>query len=269
MISLLQRFGFRCSLVVVAVGLGACAEDLSAVNATWAVTNDGWQKAITEAKQQNGDGEAAAKALLIAETDATGKDLKTKLDAALAAHKALVRNLEQVATESKAAVDAAAAEQKIAPVQAAIDAGLAKWGTIKPKLPKAAADVDAALSALKTHLDAETAKAAAAAADPAAKDPETAKTAGGEASFTLTFDDKGAIDEAASTAVLERLAKFLGSCEGLKVELTAGGKDAKAGQARADATKKLLEKKAAGHVAKTAGAAAEGPVIAKVVTPCG
>ncbi|MDP2341159.1 MAG: hypothetical protein Q8O67_09385 [Deltaproteobacteria bacterium] len=266
------RCGALCSVVVVALGLGACAEDLTAVNASFATVNEGWQKTISEGAKANADAVTAAKALPpVADADATGKDLKTKLDAALAAHKEAVSHLEQVAVESKGAVEKAAVEKKVLPVQAAIDAGVAKWATLQPKLAPAAAAVGTSLTALKTHLDAEAAKAAAAAADPANKDPETVKTAGGEASFAFAFDDKGGIDETASAAVTDRLVKFLNSCEALKVELTTGGADAKVAKSRAAAAQKLVEGKGvpAGRIAKaTSVPAPDGPVVAKVVTPC-
>ena len=268
MISLVQR----AALVVATLGLLACAEDLTAVNASWTAVNEGWQKVITDAKKTHADADAVAKRSLppVADADAAGKDMKTKLDASLAAHKELVSNLEQVAIESKGAVEKAALERKVAPVQAAIDAGVAKWGTLQPKLAAATDAVTTSLTGLKSHLDAEAAKAAAAAADPAAKDPETVKAAGGEASFVFTFDDKDAIDEAASSASLERMVKLLGLCEALKVELSVGGKDAKSSTARASAVKKAIEKKGvpASRITKAVGVAGEAPVVAKVVTPC-
>lgn len=170
MISLVSRLGALAAVVVVA--LAACAEDLTAVNASWTAVNEGWQKVIMAGKKALEDADDAAKALPApAETDAVGKDLKTKLDGALSAHEQLVSNLEQVATESKTAVEKATLEKKVLPVQTAIDKGVQAWGDLQPKLSDAAADAATAASALKSHsrmLMAAAAQAAAA-ADPANK----------------------------------------------------------------------------------------------------
>ena len=76
-----------------------------------------------------------------------------------------------------------------------------------------------------------------------------------------------AVDEAASAASLERLTKLLGSCDAIKVELTATGVEAKA-KARAASLQKLMEAKAKGKVAKATGAAGDGSTKVTVATPC-
>lgn len=270
--SVLKRFAVISSLVVVA-GVAACAEDLTLVNGTWTSLSGEWSKTTADAKKANEELAAKAGAFApIAAEDATGTELKGKFDTALAGHKQVVTDLETLTTETQAAVDAAQAEKKIAPVQAAIDAGTAKWTALQPRLTEATTAAVSSFDALKAHADAAAAKAAAdaaAAADPASKDPETVKMAGGEATFAFTFGDKNVVDEAASAASIDRLVKFLGSCDALKTELVAGGADDKAGKARADAVKKLVEKKSvpAARISKTAGNVGEAVVI-KVVTPC-
>jgi hypothetical protein len=223
--------------------LAACAEDLTAVTATWTSTNDGFTKQIADAKKAGEElGGKIAGLSAVAEADAAGKDLKTKLDTAATDHKNLVAALEQIATETKTAVETASVEKKIAPVQAAIDAGKAKFDAEAGKLAPAATAANAAYDALKTHLE-EEAKKAAAAADPAAKDPEAAKTAGATITIPMTFTDKDAVDEAASAAGIDRLAKFLGTCDAVKAEISANGANDKSAKARAAAVVKLVEGK--------------------------
>lgn len=265
-----SRFALAASLVASLAVVVACAEDLTAVNATWATTSDAWNKAVAEAKKAGEDLAAKVAALpAVADADAAGKDLKKKADDALAAHKQAVADVEQLAAETKAAVEKAQIEKKILPVQQAIDAGVAKAGALTAKIGEAATNAAAAVEGLKKHLDEEAAKAAAAAADPATKDPTTVKTANGETTFAFTFTDKNAVDEAGSAAGLDRLTKFLGTCDGVKVELTGTGPDDKAGKARADSVQKAMEAKGLkGKVAKTAGAVGDGSTKLVVTTPC-
>lgn len=265
MLSTIKRLALVSSLVVVA-GITACAEDLTLVNAAWATASGEWQKAIGEAKKAGDELDAKAKALApIAAEDAAGTELKGKFDTALAGHKTIVTDLEKLVAETQTAIDAGVTEKKIAPVQAAIDAGSAKWTALAPKVAEAATAATTAFDALKAHADAAAAKAAAdaaAAADPAAKDAETVKTVGGEATFALVFTDKNVVDEPASAAVLERLKKFLGACEGLKVDVVAGGGDEKVGATRAAAVKKLGK-----NIVKATGSVGEG-VVVKVAAAC-
>lgn len=267
--SLMRRLSLAAVLVAT-VGVAACAEDLTAVNATWATTSEAWNKAVAEARKANDELAAKLTALpAVADADAAGKDLKKKADDALAAHKQAVSDVEQLTAETKTAVEKAQAEKKIAPVQAAIDAGVAKSAALVGKIGEAATAAAAAVDGLKAHLDAEAAKAAAAAADPAAKDPETVKTQNGEASLTFVFTDKNAVDEAASAAGIDRLTKLLGSCDALKVELTGTGADEKAGKAHADSLQKLVEGKGLkGKIVKTSGAMGDGATKLVVTTPC-
>ena len=264
--SFIARLGLVASIAVVSA---ACAEDLTVVNAAFAAANDGWSKVIAEGKKANEDLAAKAGALAaVAAEDAPGKDLKTKFDAALGGHKEIVASLEQIAVETKGAVEKAQVEKKILPVQTALDAGIAKFSATAPKLAEAATAAVAAFDALKAHLDAAAAAAAAAAADPASKDPTTVKTAGGEAQFTFIYTDKDALDEAASAAALERLTKFLGSCDAIKVELTATGVEMKA-KDRAEKLKAFVEAKGMkGKISKVSGAAGDGSTKVTVATPC-
>jgi hypothetical protein len=250
--------------------LAACAEDLTAVTAAWTTMNDGWSKQIADAKKQGEEftGRVAGLAA-VAETDATGKDLKTKLDAAAGDQKNILTALEQIATDTKTAIDTASADKKIAPVQAAIDAGKAKFEAEASKLVPAAAAANAAYDALKTHLENE-AKKAAAAADPTAQDAEAAKTAGATISIPMVFTDKGAIDEAGSVAGIDRLTKFLGTCDALKADVSAFGADEKAGKARAAAVVKFVEGKGMkGKIAGSAGVVGpDAAVTLKVSAAC-
>lgn len=263
--SLVARLGLVASLAV----LTACAEDLTLVNAAFATASEGWAKVIAEGKKAGEDLAAKAAALpAVADADAAGKALKTKFDTALGGHKDILSNLDQIVVETKGAVEKAQVEKKILPVQEAINAGVAKFSALAPKLGEAAAAATAAFDGLKSHLDAEAAKAAAAAADPAAKDPTTVKTAGGEAAFTFVYTDKDTVDETASAAALDRLTKFLGSCDAIKVELTATGVEMKA-KDRAEQLKKLMEGKGLkGKIAKVSGAAGDGSTKVVVATPC-
>jgi uncharacterized protein YukE len=267
---MLRLFVTKIVALVVVGTLAGCAEDLTAVTATWTSTNDGWTKQIADGRKAGEElGGKIAGLAAVAETDATGKDLKGKLSAALDTHKSLVATLEQVATETKTAVETASAEKKIAPVQAAIDAGKAKFDAEAAKLAPAATAATAAYDALKTHLE-EEAKKAAAAADPAAKDPEAAKTAGATVSIPMAFTDKDAVDEAASAAGLDRLTKFLGTCDTLKAEISANGANDKSGKARAAAVVKLVEGKGLKGklTAPTGVVGADAAITLKVATVC-
>jgi uncharacterized protein YukE len=258
-------------VALVAVGtLAGCAEDLTAVTATWTSTNEGFTKQIADAKKAGEElGGKVAGLAAVADADAAGKDLKGKLDAAVTAHKDLVASLEKVAAETKTAVETASLEKKIAPVQAAIDAGKAKFDGEAAKVAPAATAANGAYDALKSHLE-EEAKKAAAAADPAAKDPEAAKTAGTTVVIPLTFTDKNAVDEAASAAGLERLTKFFGLCDALKADIAANGADEKAGKARAEAVVKLLDGKGLkGRLQAPAGVVgADSAITLKVSAVC-
>jgi hypothetical protein len=263
---------FVSKIVALAVvgTLTACAEDLTAVTAIWTSMNDGWTKQIADAKKAGEElGGKAAGLGAIADTDAAGKDLKAKLDAALGDHKNLVAALEQLSTETKTAIETASVEKKIAPVQAAIDAGKARFDAEAGKLAPAATAATAAFDALKAHLE-EEAKKAAAAADPAAKDPEAAKTAGATITIPLAFTDKDAIDEAASAAGLERLAKFLGSCDAIKAEISANGANDKSAKARAAAVVKFADGKGMkGKLTAPAGVVgADATITLKVAAAC-
>ncbi|MBM4282178.1 MAG: hypothetical protein FJ137_15955 [Deltaproteobacteria bacterium] len=265
-----RSFVSKIVALVVVGTLAGCAEDLTAVTATWTSTNEGWTKQIADAKKADEDlGGKVAGLGAVAEADAAGKDLKTKLDAALGDHKTLVAALEQLATETKTAVEAASVEKKIAPVQAAIDAGKAKFDAEAGKLGGAATAATAAYDALKAHLEAE-AKKAAAAADPAAKDPEAAKTAGATITIPLAFTDKDAVDEAAAAAGLERLTKFLGTCDALKAEIAANGANDKSAKARAAAVIKLVEGKGMKGklTAPTGVVGADAAITLKVAAVC-
>ncbi len=271
-LSVLKRFAVISSLVVVA-GVAACAEDLTLVNGSWATVSGEWKKTTADAAKANQElAEKAAALPPFAAEDATGAELKGKFTTALAGHKQIVTDLDTLTSESQAAIDGAQAEKKIAPVQAVIDAGTAKWTALQQPLADATTAAVTAFDALKAHSDAAVAKAAAdaaAAADPAFKDGEVAKTAGGEAMFAFTFGDKNVVDEAASAASIDRLTKFMNSCDGLKADITAGGADEKAGKANADAIKKLLVKNSvpAARIGTTTGMVGEGLTV-KVVTPC-
>ena len=254
----------RLALVATVAVTAACAEDLTAVNATFDAATAAWSKVIAEGKTAGADLATKGAALAVAETDATGKGLKGTFDTALADHGKVVAELEQAVSDTKAAVEKAQADKKIMPVQTAIDAGTEKFTALSTKLGAATTAAVTAFDGLKAHVDAEAAKAAA---DPAAKDAETAKTKGGEATFAFVYTDKDAVDEAASAASLERLTKLLGSCDAIKVELTATGVEAKA-KARAASLQKLMEAKAKGKVAKATGAAGDGSTKVTVATPC-
>lgn len=254
----------RLALVATVAVTAACAEDLTAVNATFDAATAAWSKVIAEGKTAGADLATKGAALAVAETDATGKGLKGTFDTALADHGKVIAELEQAVSDTKAAVEKAQADKKIMPVQTAIDAGTEKFTALSTKLGAATTAAVTAFDGLKAHVDAEAAKAAA---DPAAKDAETAKTKGGEATFAFVYTDKDAVDEAASAASLERLTKLLGSCDAIKVELTATGVEAKA-KARAASLQKLMEAKAKGKVAKATGAAGDGSTKVTVATPC-
>jgi hypothetical protein len=263
----MSRSMFTAVAALVLATVAACAEDLTAVTATWTQTSEAWTKTAGDAKKA---GEELAGKIgglaAVADADAAGKDLKAKLDTAVNDHKAVVAELEQIAAETKTAVETAMTEKKIAPVQAALDAGKAKFDASAGKIAAATTAASTAFDALKAHLDEEAKKAA----DPAAKDPEAAKVAGGTVSIAFAFTDKNAVDEAASAAALDRLVKFLGTCEPLKVDLAANAADEKAGKARADAVAKAIEAKGLkGKVGATAGAVgADNAVVAKVATVC-
>lgn len=257
----------RLALVATVAVTAACAEDLTAVNATFAAASEAWSKVIAEGQTANTDLTTKAGALAVAEGDAAGKGLKDTFTTALGDHSKVLADLGQVASDTKAAVEKAQADKKILPVTEAITAGTEKFNAVSPKLASAAAAAVTAFDALKAHVDAEAAKAAAAAADPAAKDGETAKTKGGEATFTFVYTDKDAVDEAASAAALERLNKLLATCDAIKVELTATGVEDKAA-ARAKSLQKLVEAKAKGKVAKASGAAGDGSTKVTVAVPC-
>jgi allophanate hydrolase subunit 1 len=264
---------FVSKIVALAVvgTLAACAEDLTAVTATWTSMNDGWTKQIADAKKAGEElGGKIAGLSAVADADAAGKDLKTKLDTAATDHKNLVAALEQLATETKTAIETASVEKKIAPVQAAIDAGKAKFDAEAAKLAPAATAANAAYDALKTHLEEEAKKAAAAAADPAAKDPEAAKTAGATITIPMTFTDKDAVDEAASAAGIERLTKFLGTCDAIKAEISANGANDKSAKARAAAVVKFVEGKGTKGklTAPTGVVGADSAITLKVATVC-
>ncbi len=269
--SVLKRFAVISSLVVVA-GVAACAEDLTLVNGAWATVSSEWKKTTADAMKANEELAAKAAALApIAAADAAGTELKGKFDTALAGHKQIVTNLEMLTSETQAAVDTAAMDKKIAPVQAAIDTGTAKWAVMQPTLADATTAAVAAFDALKAHADAAAAKAAAdaaAAADPAAKDAETIKTAGGQAMFAFTFNEKNVLDEVASALSLDRIVKFMNTCEVLSAEFAAGGSDEKSGKARADAIKKLIEKKSVPGSRMTTKGVVGDTFTATVVTPC-
>lgn len=264
-----MSFLTRLALVSTVAVLAACAEDLTAVNAAFAATSASWQKAIDEGKKA-AEGLVAKIGELpaVGDADATGKDLKAKLDAALGTHKETLTNLEQVVSETKAAVEKAQAEKKILPVETAMKAGVEKFNALLPKLGEAATAATSGLDALKAHLDAEAAKAKAA-ADPAAKDAEAVKAAGGEAGgFTFIYTDKGAVDEAQSASAIERLTKLLASCDALKVDLVATGVEDKAKE-RAEALKKLMDGKGGkGKIVSAKGAAGDGSTKVVVATPC-
>jgi len=268
--SLVARLGLVTSLAV----LTACAEDLTLVNAAFATAGEGWAKVIADGKKASEDLTAKAAALpAVVDADAAGKDLKVKFDSALGGHKQLLAKLDQIVVETKGAVEQAQVEKKILPVQEAINMGVAKFSALAPKLGDTAAAAAAAFEGLKSHLDAETAKAAAAAADPAAKDPTTVKTAGGEAAFTFVYTDKGTVDETASAAALDRLTKFLGSCDAIRVELTSTGDgklvEVKVAKDRAEQLKKLIEGKGLkGKITKVSGDAGDGSTKVVVATPC-
>jgi hypothetical protein len=171
--------------------------------------------------------------------------------------------------ETKSAIAKESEKKNVLPVQQAIDAGTKTWTETLAKLGPAATAAADAVAALTKHAAAEAAKAAAAAADPAAKDPETVKTQDATASIPLAFTDKNAVDEAGSAAGLDRLTRLLGSCDALKVEATGTAADEKAGKARADAVKKLMEGKGLkGKITATAGGAGDGALSVKVTTPC-
>lgn len=257
----------RLALVATVAVTAACAEDLTAVNATFDTASAAWSKAIAEGKTAGADLATKGAALAVAEADATGKGLKGTFDTALADHGKVIAELEQAVSDTKAAVEKAQADKKIMPVQTAIDAGTEKFTALSTKLGAATTAAVTAFDGLKAHVDAEAAKAAVAVADPAAKDAETAKTKGGEATFAFVYTDKDAVDEAASAASLERLTKLLGSCDAIKVELTATGVEAKA-KARATSLQKLMEAKAKGKIAKATGAAGDGSTKVTVATPC-
>jgi len=262
----------RTALVACVAFVSACAEDLTAINATWATAEEGFKKAVAEATAAGTDLTEKAKAFTIAEGDATGAGLKATFDKALADHGAAVTELGKAASDTAAAVAKAQEQKKILPVQEAITAGTTTFAAAQGKVAEAAKAAVAAFDALKAHVDAEAAKAAsaaAAAADPSAKDAEAVKTAGGEAGgFTFVYTDKNAVDEAQSAASIERLTKLLGSCDGLKVDLVATGAVDSA-KARAEALKKFMDGKGGkGKIGKATGAEGDGSTKVVVTAPC-
>ena len=76
----------RLALVATVAVTAACAEDLTAVNATVDAATAAWSKVIAEGKTAGADLATKGAALAVAETDATGKGLKGTFDTALADH---------------------------------------------------------------------------------------------------------------------------------------------------------------------------------------
>lgn len=259
----------RAALVASVVFVSACAEDLTAINATWATAEEGFKKAVAEATAAGTGLGEKAKAFAIAEGDATGAGLKATFDKALADHGAAVNELGKAASDTAAAVAGAQEQKKIMPVQEAITAGTTAFTSAQGKVAEAAKSAGAAFDALKAHVDAEAAKAAAANADPSAKDAEAVKTAGGEAGgFTFVYTDKNAVDEAQSAASIQRLTKLLGSCDGLKVDLVATGAVDSATK-RAEGLKKFMESNGGkGKIGKATGAEGDGSTKVVVTAPC-
>jgi hypothetical protein len=259
----------RAALVASVVVVSACAEDLTAINATWATAEEGFKKSVAEATAAGADLTEKAKAFTIAEGDAAGAGLKATFDKALADHAAAATELGKAASDTAAAVTKAQEQKKILPVQEAITAGTTAFTAAQGKVGEAAKAAVAAFDALKAHVDAEAAKASAAATDPSAKDAEAVKAVGGEAGgFTFVYTDKNAVDEAQSAASIARLEKLLGACDGLKVDLVATGAVASA-TARAEALKKFMEGKGGkGKIAKATGAEGDGSTKVVVTAAC-
>jgi hypothetical protein len=268
---------FKRGLLLVAIAsfalVTACKEDLGPITKVWEALQGDWMKKIEEFTKQGGDLAGKVKGLAaLAAGDAAGADLKGKLDAALGEHGKALTDLKGVLTGTKDGIAKAIMEGKIAPVQAAIDDGKKKWDAATKKVADLTGTASGAFDALKKHTEAEAAKAAAATTavgDVGAKDAEVLKK-GGETSFALTYKADGTIDMGVSEATLARFLKFMNTCEVLKVELTGMGKDDKLGLARATAAKKYVETKGVpgSRVAKTAGKAGEGGLMAKVTKPC-
>jgi hypothetical protein len=264
MMSIFSRIALVSSVVIVS----ACAEDLTAVNATWATAEEGFKKAVTEATAAGTDLGEKAKALALKEGDTAGTELKAAFDKAIGEHTAAIAGMTKAAGDAAAAVASAQEQKKILPVQEAITSGSAAFTAAQGKATEAAKAAIAALDALKAHVDAEAAKANTA-VDPAAKDAEAVKAAGGEATgFTFVYTDKNAIDEAQSAASIERLTKLLASCDGLKVDLVATGA-VDAATARAESLKKFMDGKGGkGKIGKASGAEGDGSTKVVVTAPC-
>lgn len=262
----------RAALVASVVVVSACAEDLTAINATWATTEEGFKKAVAEATAAGTELGDKGKALAVAEGDAAGATLKTAFDGALGEHGKVVAEMSKAVTDTAAAVATAQEQKKIMPVQEAITAGTTAFTAAQGKLADAAKAAVTAFDALKAHVDAEAAKAAAAAAaaaDPAAKDGEAVKAVGGEAGgFTFVYTDKNAVDEAQSAASIARLTRLLASCDGLKVDLVATGAVDSA-KVRAESLKKFMDGKGGkGKIGKASGAEGDGSTKVVVTAAC-
>ena len=251
--------------------LAGCTEDLTPVIASWESLRESWNKAVASARSAHDDLAQKVSGVVLAEADAAGKELKKRAEDALDAHKKATSELEQIARETRDLVDKATLEEKIASVQAAIDAGKDKWQETSKKMSELSSGAASAWEGLKKHVDAEAAKTAAADKEKADKEAALQKIVdeGGEKAFAITFGKKNVVDDKASSDELAQLVKFLTTCAGLKADLVVQAKDPKAATAQAKALKAWLDGNGGkGRIAKAVGKRGQAGVSVKVVKTC-
>jgi outer membrane protein OmpA-like peptidoglycan-associated protein len=202
----------RTAALLLVVALVGCSEDLGPVTATWnQLQGTMVAKAADLRKQFNGI-TASVKALPpLAATDSVGQSMASRLQAALAAHGALLSGVDTSITGAATAVGDAIKTGKVANIQKAMDDAKTSFDAAVAKVGPSATAVLALFNQLKTHNAALAAEAARVNTLGAKTDFNDIDFKPGKADFLF--------DRPTTQATLDKLLAFVNTCPELVVNL--------------------------------------------------
>jgi outer membrane protein OmpA-like peptidoglycan-associated protein len=230
----------RLLALVCLLGVAGCSEDLGPITAAWTQLQGTMTAKAAELHKQYADITAAVKALPpLANTDATGQALATKLGAALSAHSTVLAGLDSTIAKGTAGVQEAIKTGKVAEVQKAMEDAKAAYEAAVAKVAASGATAIGLLGQLKAH-DAQLAAEAA-----------RVNTSGSKTDFDdIDFKPGKAdflFDRPNTQATLDKLVLFVNSCPELVVNIVGhtsnegtAAANKKLSVARANAVKKYV-----------------------------
>lgn len=236
----------RTLLATVAVlSLASCTEDLAPITKTWTETLATIQGQLSEFTRNAAELRARASQLNPAADDATGTELKGKLDGALGAVDKSLADVQALIGTGTSSVNEAITKGKIAGVQTAIDKVKADVSGSLDKVKPQLKSIEELLGEVTKHFAGlEEKKKAAAAAAVAEAPPSVDATQAGEADYdSLDFKDGTdalLLEKASTKASLDALISLMNSCKEIVVEVE--GHTSKVGDAKKN--KELSAKRA-------------------------